>query len=512
MQPGRRAVARLSAVIGCWTCPAAPHWRPCLAQDWLTKSVACCAGSRGPRISGNPFSDDSDEEGLDAFQAWGSHHQAPGVAPQPDEVPHAMSPVSAELQLQTEQRQQDQHQHWAEQQQEQPDTAETAWAPMPASQQTEGWLSSTRLAPEVQRQPAARSSQETHTDRAAAAAGHVSGAASPPPSPFASSQAVVQAPDFPQLASQPRNIEQSLSGHVSRQEPVRQAGASGLGLESAALPTASSSAPLPPAAQPGQYQPEQEQPGTLVPPAVLAPEHATAPQGMMEPPNVAAVHHFPPPPPWQPRQAAKQVVEARTEPPYLARQALGQGSLQFQPQADLGGQQPQLQSRDAGARPELGSGFSPLRQAAPRLERESAANPGPLTQPQPAHPLPAADAGPNSALQAMLGSSAPDTPEEEAGSDVSAQDRMKFMQSLQSPDRGARGKTFAKGFGRMKARAKDMLQSGVQSVNPPAGQPSASQGPREGDQTDPNAGLSRGGKMARDVTMMFAGLKRPAND
>lgn len=320
--------------------------------------------------------------------------------------------------------------------------------------------------------------------------------------------------DSHQLCSLPAQIEQRVSGQVSRQESAHTV-PSGPGLDSGLLSAASVGAPLPQTARPRENQPVQQQPGT-VPPEVFAPEHAMPSRDSPEL-SATGVHRFPPPPSWQPRQPAKQAVDTRSEPSEPARHLPGQERLQLQAGADLGGQQPsstqqpQLQARGIGTRPELGSGFGPLRQAAPRLGPEPAVNAGPQHQPQFTHSSPAADSGPTSALQAMLGSSAPDTAEETAGSDVSAQDRMKFMQSLQSPDRGGRGKTFAKGFGRMKARAKDMLQSGVQSVNTPAGQPSASQGVGAGDQPDPSAGLGRGSKMARDMTMMFAGLKRPAN-
>lgn len=107
-------------------------------------------------------------------------------------------------------------------------------------------------------------------------------------------------------------------------------------------------------------------------------------------------------------------------------------------------------------------------------------------------------------LQSMLGRSPPDAEEGAQESEVSAQDRQKFMQSLHSPDKGPKSKGLAKGFTRMRAKAKDLLQSGS-SAGAPASQGGAV------DPTASDAGLSRGSKMARDVTMMFGGLKRPAN-
>lgn len=115
-----------------------------------------------------------------------------------------------------------------------------------------------------------------------------------------------------------------------------------------------------------------------------------------------------------------------------------------------------------------------------------------------------ADFAQAASLQSMLGRSMPDTQDEASESDVSAQDRQKFVQSLQSPDKGSKAKGLAKGFTRMKARAKDMLQSGSQ------GSSSSQAGASDG--TASNAGLSRGSKMARDMTTMFGGLKRPAHE
>ena len=113
-------------------------------------------------------------------------------------------------------------------------------------------------------------------------------------------------------------------------------------------------------------------------------------------------------------------------------------------------------------------------------------------------------------LEGMLGSAAPDSEEEEEDSEVSAQDRQKFMQSLQSPDRGStRTKNLAKGFGRMRAKAKDLMQARTAGAasSGPAGQPAPAQGAPKGS----DAELGRGGRLARDVTSMFAGLKKPAN-
>lgn len=113
-------------------------------------------------------------------------------------------------------------------------------------------------------------------------------------------------------------------------------------------------------------------------------------------------------------------------------------------------------------------------------------------------------------LEGMLGRAAPDSEEDEEDSEVSAQDRQKFMQSLQSPDRGsARTKNLAKGFGRMRAKAKDLMQARTAGAasSGPAGQPAPAQGAPKGS----DAELGRGGRLARDMTSMFAGLKKPAN-
>ncbi len=113
-------------------------------------------------------------------------------------------------------------------------------------------------------------------------------------------------------------------------------------------------------------------------------------------------------------------------------------------------------------------------------------------------------------LEGMLGRAAPDSDEQEEDSEVSAQDRQKFMQSLQSPDRGStRTKNLAKGFGRMRAKAKDMMQARTAGAasGGPAGQPAPAQGAPKGS----DAELGRGGRLARDMTSMFAGLKKPAN-
>ena len=113
-------------------------------------------------------------------------------------------------------------------------------------------------------------------------------------------------------------------------------------------------------------------------------------------------------------------------------------------------------------------------------------------------------------LEGMLGMAAPESEEEEEDSEVSAQDRQKFMQSLQSPDRGStRTKNLAKGFGRMRAKAKDLMQARAAGAasGGPAGQPAPAQGAPKGS----DAELGRGGRLARDMTSMFAGLKKPAN-
>ena len=111
-------------------------------------------------------------------------------------------------------------------------------------------------------------------------------------------------------------------------------------------------------------------------------------------------------------------------------------------------------------------------------------------------------------LEGMLGRAAPDSEEEEEDSEVSAQDRQKFMQSLQSPVGGStRTKNLAKGFGRMRAKAKDMMQARAAGAasGGPAGQPAPAQGAPKGS----DAEMGRGGRLARDMTSMFAGLKKP---
>ena len=117
-------------------------------------------------------------------------------------------------------------------------------------------------------------------------------------------------------------------------------------------------------------------------------------------------------------------------------------------------------------------------------------------------------------LEGMLGRPAPDSEGEEEESAASAQDRQRFMQSLQSPERGpSRTKNLAKGFGRMRAKAKDMLQT-RNAESPRAGRPAPqaqSQGvAAEASQAPTDAELGRGGRFARDMTMMFAGLKKPS--
>ena len=124
---------------------------------------------------------------------------------------------------------------------------------------------------------------------------------------------------------------------------------------------------------------------------------------------------------------------------------------------------------------------------------------------------------PATGLEGMLGRSAPDSDTEEEGSEASAQDRQRFVQSLQSPDQGAsRSRNLAKGFGRMRAKAKDMLQS--KNAGSPSGPNtrSAQQAPSQGssDGASHNATdteLGKRGRLARDMTLMFAGLKKPTN-
>lgn len=122
-----------------------------------------------------------------------------------------------------------------------------------------------------------------------------------------------------------------------------------------------------------------------------------------------------------------------------------------------------------------------------------------------------------SGLEGMLGRAAPDSDTEEEESAASAQDRQRFMQSLQSPDQGSsRSRNLAKGFGRMKAKAKDMLQAkNAGSPHAPgnrsAQQASAQGVPGEGSHTPTDAELGKRGRLARDVNMLFAGLKKPSS-
>lgn len=122
-----------------------------------------------------------------------------------------------------------------------------------------------------------------------------------------------------------------------------------------------------------------------------------------------------------------------------------------------------------------------------------------------------------SGLEGMLGRSAPDSDAQEEESAASAQDRQRFMQSLQSPDQGSsRSRNLAKGFGRMRAKAKDMLQpknAGSPNANR-SGQPASSQGlPGEASHAPTGAEPASGrrGRLARDVNMLFAGLKNPTS-
>ena len=120
-------------------------------------------------------------------------------------------------------------------------------------------------------------------------------------------------------------------------------------------------------------------------------------------------------------------------------------------------------------------------------------------------------------LEGMLGRPAPDSDTDEASSEVSAQDRQRFMQSLQSPEKGgSRTKQFTQGFGRMRAKAKDMLQarsaanssSAGSSSGVAASSTSAEEASKPSTAAPNDAEMSRGGKMARDMTMMFAGLRK----
>lgn len=120
-------------------------------------------------------------------------------------------------------------------------------------------------------------------------------------------------------------------------------------------------------------------------------------------------------------------------------------------------------------------------------------------------------------LEGMLGRSAPDSDKEEEESAASSQDRQRFMQSLQSPDQGAsRSRNLAKGFGRMRAKAKDMLQAKNAGSPPGPSTRSAQQAPQQGvagrtAPTPTDAEPGKRGRLARDMTMMFAGLKKPIN-
>ena len=127
---------------------------------------------------------------------------------------------------------------------------------------------------------------------------------------------------------------------------------------------------------------------------------------------------------------------------------------------------------------------------------------------------PGESAGPSQApgLEGMLGSPMPDSHYVEEDTGASEQDRQKFMQSLQSPEKGSKTKNWAKGFGSMRAKAKDMLQARNAGAGGSAGQGVlAGEAPMGAPQTAPDAGLGRGSKLARDMTTMFAGLKKPAN-
>lgn len=122
-----------------------------------------------------------------------------------------------------------------------------------------------------------------------------------------------------------------------------------------------------------------------------------------------------------------------------------------------------------------------------------------------------------SGLEGMLGRAAPDSDTEEEESAASAQDRQRFMQSLQSPDQGtSRSRNLAKGFGRMKAKAKDMLQAKNAGSPHAPGNRSAQQAslqglPGEGSHSLTDAELGKRGRLARDVNMLFAGLKKPSS-
>ena len=135
-----------------------------------------------------------------------------------------------------------------------------------------------------------------------------------------------------------------------------------------------------------------------------------------------------------------------------------------------------------------------------------------LQQPGPSSP--AHGLSEDTQVKGLLGRAAPDSEGEEEESAASAQDRQRFMQSLQSPERGgSRTKNLAKGFGRMRAKAKNMLQT-RNAGSPPADRPAVPQvpptnGPAGGPNVPKDAELGKGSRFARDMTMMFAGLKKP---
>ena len=119
-------------------------------------------------------------------------------------------------------------------------------------------------------------------------------------------------------------------------------------------------------------------------------------------------------------------------------------------------------------------------------------------------------------LEGMLGRFAPDSDTEEEEGAASAQDRQRFMKSLQSPDQGSsRSRNLVQGFGRMRAKAKDMLQA--KNAGSPSGpdtrsaQPAPLQGSVDGaSHTRKDVELGKRGRLARDMTLMF-GLKKPTN-
>ena len=224
-------------------------------------------------------------------------------------------------------------------------------------------------------------------------------------------------------------------------------------------------------------------------------------------------------------QVGKPTLDVNPGAQAAAPPALGgAGALPSQPRAAARMIQPGVLSSGEGAvdRGRAGPALplqgsipraAPLTGSAPGYGREPMGGSTPKQEGQQAK----AQGGVQAAgLEGMLGRAAPDSDSEEESA-ASTQDRQRFMQSLQSPDQGAsRSRNLAKGFGRMKAKAKDMLQ--VKNAGSPlasasrAAQQGASQGlPGEGASIPRDAELGKRGRLARDMNMLFAGLKKPSS-